>query len=119
MPFTPTAYAKDTEPIHPESLYPYQCFIRCSGVSKSKIREAMLQGIIIKTIDSGRRKYVRGVDGIAFINKLAEIDGGLIHQKPRFFTPTHTRSNRSAPLGACWQTGWGRRHFPGRFLSQE
>jgi len=33
----------------------------------------MLQGIIIKTIDSGRRKYVRGVDGIRFIEQLAQL----------------------------------------------
>ena len=68
-----TAYAKDTEPIHPGSIYPYQSFIRCGGVSKSKIREARLQGLVLKTFDTGRRKYVRGVDGIAFIEQLSKL----------------------------------------------
>ena len=68
-----TAYAKDTQPIHPECLYPYAAFIRCAGVPKSKIREAHLQGLELPTIKTGRRKYVRGVDGIAFIEQLAQL----------------------------------------------
>lgn len=68
-----TAYAANTKPIHPESLYPYGAFIRCSGLSKTRIREARLQGLELVTVDAGRRKFVRGADGILFIQQLAEL----------------------------------------------
>ncbi len=72
MASAPTAYAKDTQPILPDALYPYSAFIRCAGVPKSKIREAKLAGIELETIDSGRRKYVLGHVGIAFIQAMAK-----------------------------------------------
>jgi len=69
----PTAYASDTQPIHPGSLYPYAAFIRCSGITKSRIREARLQGVDIPTIEVGRRLFIRGSDGIAYIQQLATL----------------------------------------------
>jgi len=75
MPRKATAYACDTRPIFPDAIYPYQAYIRDSGVSKTKIREARLQGVMLKTIDCGRRKYVRGRDGIDFIEQLAALGG--------------------------------------------
>lgn len=65
--------AANTKPIHPESIYPYNAFIRCSGISQSRIREARLQGLLLKTVDVGRRKFVRGFDGIEFIQSLSEL----------------------------------------------
>jgi hypothetical protein len=73
MATSPTAYAANTQPIHPESIYPYAAYIRCSGITKTRIREARLQGIVLKTINAGRRKYVRGVDGIAFIEAISRL----------------------------------------------
>ena len=75
MASSPTAYAANVKPIHPESLYPYAAFIRCSGITKTRIREARLQGLKIQTVDAGRRKFVRGADGIKFIEQLAELGG--------------------------------------------
>ena len=69
-----TAYAANTKPIHPESLYPYAAFIRCSGITKTRIREARLQGLELPTVDAGRRKFVRGADGIEYIKQLAELE---------------------------------------------
>ena len=73
MSISPTAYAVNTKPIHPESLYPYAAFIRCSGITRTRIREARLQGLKLPTVDAGRRKFVRGADGIIFIQQLAEL----------------------------------------------
>ena len=72
-----TAYAADTEPIRPECLYPYNAFIRAAGLPKTRIREARLQGLVLPTIATGKRKYVRGVDGIAFIEALANLGSAV------------------------------------------
>ena len=73
MSVSPTAYAANTKPIHPETLYPYAAYIRCSGITKTRIREARLQGLELVTVDAGRRKFVRGVDGIEFIERLSNL----------------------------------------------
>lgn len=73
MSSSPTAYAASTEPIHPESMYPLAAFVRCSGITKTRMREARLQGLELLTVDAGRRKFVRGVDGIKFIEQLSKL----------------------------------------------
>jgi len=73
MSVSPTGYAADTKPIHPESFYPYAAFIRCSGITKTRIREARLQGLELVTVDAGRRKFIRGIDGIEFIERLSQL----------------------------------------------
>jgi hypothetical protein len=57
--------------ICPERLYPLRAFQEASGLGQTKMREARLAGIRLKTIDVGRRKYVRGSDGIEYIEALA------------------------------------------------
>jgi hypothetical protein len=64
----PTSY------IAPERLYTYAGFMQCSGIAKSRIREARLRGLVLQVIKTGKRHFVRGVDGIDFIEKLAELD---------------------------------------------
>lgn len=70
------AYASNTEPIHPDSLYPYAAFVRCSGMTKSRIRELRLQGLPLPTIEVGRRLFIPGAAGIAYIRQAAELTAG-------------------------------------------
>jgi hypothetical protein len=60
--------------IAPERLYSLVGFMQCSGVAKSRIREARLRGLVLTVIKTGKRHFVRGADGIEFIEKLAELD---------------------------------------------
>ena len=57
--------------INPETLYSYPEFIRCSGLSYTRIRQAGRDGLEIPTIACGRRKFIRGRDAIDFIERLA------------------------------------------------
>lgn len=68
-----TAYARDTDFLSPEHLYPYDTWIRRSGIAKSRIREARQNGVSLPTLKVGKRLYVRGSDGIEFIEKLAAL----------------------------------------------
>jgi hypothetical protein len=72
------AYAANTEGIRPDVLYPLQAFIRASGVSKTKMREARLMGLPLPVLELGKRLYVRGAEGIAWIEalsvRLAEVE---------------------------------------------
>lgn len=68
-----TAYAEETTHINPSCLYTYNGFIKASGIAKSRIREARLQGLKLETFPVGRRQFVQGAKGIDFIIKLAEL----------------------------------------------
>lgn len=68
-----TTEAANTSFLAPERLYTYPGFITSSGISKSRIREARLMGIPLVTMKVGKRLYVRGSDGIAFIETLAAL----------------------------------------------
>lgn len=68
-----TAYAESTSALDPRCLYPLSAFIRTSGISKSRLREARLMGHPLPTINVGKRVFVRGSDAIAFVEKLAEL----------------------------------------------
>lgn len=59
--------------IDPEKLYSLAEFIRCSGLSYTRIRHAAHDGVEIPTIAVGRRKFVEGASGIAYIRQLAAI----------------------------------------------
>lgn len=67
----PTAYAQDTSLIVPGVLYTLAGFIRASGISKSRISAERLAGNELRTVRAGRRVFVRGEDGIAFIERIA------------------------------------------------
>ena len=54
--------------IAPERLYTLKGFRAASGVSATRMREACRAGIALPTLEVGRRKFIRGVDAIAYID---------------------------------------------------
>lgn len=63
--------ASETSYIAPERLYSLRGFQQASGVTATRIHHAKRAGIDLPTLAVGRRKFVRGSDGIEFIEKLA------------------------------------------------
>lgn len=59
--------------IDPTRLYSLRGYWNASGISPTRIREARRLGIELPTLLVGRRKFVRGADGIAFIERLATL----------------------------------------------
>lgn len=59
--------------IAPDYIYPLKGFYACSGITPARRSEARKLGIELPTIEVGRRKFVRGADGIAFIERLAGV----------------------------------------------
>ena len=59
--------------IAPERLYPLRAFQEASGIAATRMREARLQGLHLATVNVGKRKFVRGSDGIAYIEALAQL----------------------------------------------
>ena len=70
----PTPKPKQASFIAPERLYSLRGFYGDSGVSDTRRREAARQGVVLPTLEVGRLKYVRGHDGIAYIEKLAAME---------------------------------------------
>lgn len=68
--------SKAREPSHiaPDYLYTLKGFQAVSGISPTRIREARRRGVEVNWINVGRRKFLRGVDAIAFILELAELE---------------------------------------------
>jgi hypothetical protein len=64
--------SKEPSYIAPERLYSLAGFRAASGVSETRMREARMQGIEIPMLVVGKRKFIRGVDAISFIERLAE-----------------------------------------------
>jgi hypothetical protein len=62
--------------IAPERLYTVKGFTAASGVSATRIREARRAGIALPTLEVGRRKFIRGADAIAYIERLARFTEG-------------------------------------------
>lgn len=60
--------------IAPERLYSLKGFQAAAGVSSTRMREARRAGIVLPSLEVGRRKFVRGVDAIAFIERLADTE---------------------------------------------
>ena len=58
--------------LDPERLYALEGFYSVSGISQTRRYEAHKAGIELPTLIVGKRKFVRGVDAIAFIERLAE-----------------------------------------------
>ena len=59
--------------IAPERLYPLRAFQEASGIAPTRMREARLQGVYLETVNVGKRKFVRGCDGISYIEALSEL----------------------------------------------
>jgi hypothetical protein len=57
----------------PERLYSLRGFQAAAGVSSTRMREARQAGIELPALEVGRRKFVRGADGIAYLEKLAAV----------------------------------------------
>ncbi len=57
--------------IAPERLYTLRGFYEASGISQTRVREARLRGITLSMLSVGKRKFVRGYDAIAYIERLA------------------------------------------------
>ena len=63
---TPPSY------IAPERLYSLKGFMAASGVNSMRIYKARRAGIELPCLIVGKRKFVRGSDAIAYIERLAE-----------------------------------------------
>jgi hypothetical protein len=57
--------------IAPERLYTLRGFREASGISPTRMRDARLRGIEVPMLTVGKRKFVRGHDAIAYIERLA------------------------------------------------
>lgn len=55
--------------IAPERLYTLRGFYEASGISQTRVREARLHGITLPMLSVGKRKFVRGSDAIAYIER--------------------------------------------------
>jgi hypothetical protein len=70
MPIHPVTTAKPSF-IDAQRLYSLSRFIHDSGLSYTRIQFAKRDGIELKMVACGRRKFVRGSDGIDFVLRLA------------------------------------------------
>ena len=59
--------------ICPERLYPLRAFQEASGIGSTRMREGRLAGIHLETLAVGRRKFVQGSAGIAYIKALSAL----------------------------------------------
>ena len=59
--------------IVPEGRYTLKAFRDITGISETRMYKAKREGIALKTIDTGRRKHVTGVDAIEYIDKLGRL----------------------------------------------
>lgn len=57
--------------IEPGVTYTLASFIATSGLSYSRIRRAAREGVHIPTFAIGRRKFIKGINALAFIDQLA------------------------------------------------
>jgi hypothetical protein len=69
-----TATTKAPSFLAPERLYSLKGFQSAAGISATRMREGRQAGITLPTLEVGRRKFVRGTDAIAYLEKLAELN---------------------------------------------
>jgi hypothetical protein len=63
--------------IAPDRLYSLKGFMQASGVNATRICHARRRGIDLPCLQVGRRKFVRGADAIAYIERLAAGQPGI------------------------------------------
>ena len=63
--------------IDPHRLYTRRGFLAASGLGDNTVRTGRRKGIELLTLTVGRQRYVRGSDGIAWIERLAAANGDL------------------------------------------
>jgi len=56
----------------PERLYSLKGFMAASGINATRICKARRVGVELPCVQVGKRKFVRGADAIAYIERLAE-----------------------------------------------
>ncbi len=59
--------------VDPDRLYSLVGFRIASGISQTRMRKARLQGIVPRQMKVGKRIFIRGVDAIEFIERLAAL----------------------------------------------
>jgi hypothetical protein len=69
-----TVTTKAPSYIAPERLYSLKGFQAAAGVSSTRMREARKVGVVLPSLEVGRRKFIRGSDAISYLEKLAELD---------------------------------------------
>ena len=57
----------------PDRLYSLRGFQEASGISATRMREGRLAGVHPNWILVGRRKFLRGVDAIDFVERLSAV----------------------------------------------
>ncbi len=65
------ATAQELSAISPTAFYPLASFEKISGISATRRRAAKKRGVELATVNAGRRKFVKGSDGILYIEQLA------------------------------------------------
>lgn len=60
--------------IAPERLYTLAGFRSDSGISATRMREARLRGVAPVMLTVGKRRFIRGADAIAYIERLAAMN---------------------------------------------
>ena len=60
--------------IDPSRLYTRRGFLNAAGLGDTTVRKARMRGVELPIICVGRQPYVRGTDGIAWIERLAELE---------------------------------------------
>lgn len=71
----PRARRSEAAPISPADLYPLRSFLETAGIGRSTLRRARERGVELTMLRVGRCKYVRGADGIAFLEAAATVEG--------------------------------------------
>ena len=59
--------------LDPGRLYSLRGFQEATGVSSTRMREGRLAGVHPNWIMVGRRKFLRGVDAIDYVERLSEL----------------------------------------------
>lgn len=59
--------------IAPERMYSLQGFYDCTGITRTREREAAADGVRLEKIYVGRRAFVRGSDAIRYVEALAAL----------------------------------------------
>ena len=57
--------------VDPTLFYTFPEFMRVAGIGYTTIRKAKAKGVDLPLQKVGRRKYLRGSDGVEFLEKLA------------------------------------------------
>lgn len=69
-----TVSTKSPSFIAPERLYSIKGFQAHAGISSTRMRMARQRGVDLPKLEVGRRRFVRGSDGIAYLEALAKLE---------------------------------------------